>query len=304
MASPVQLTVLLTGLLPGKSGKTAIALGLIEGLRRRGVKVGYFKPISIFDYYEDYVAVEASLDLGLPVPPEVLSLMEVGFKFDDPCLINPVSVLTAPLKPDTFIEARAPASYFSYAANTFRRAALVRAVVFDPVRTVLAYVNNWAISRNLLRIDYDQLDKLTKRSDHVVKVDMLGSLIETYERISVQALKTAYPKALSRHRVVVVEGVGNTAWPLPPDAEAWVVMAVTHGTVLVYDGKRYKTAVSLKTGGSITYLRRLTTADVFTLLTPSHVVRTPPLHPFEPIESRADKLAGLTDIIVSYLERE
>jgi len=42
---------------------------------------------------------------------------------------------------------------------------------------------------------------------------------------------------------------------------------------------------------------------VFTLLTPFKIVKTPPLSPYEPVESKAEKLSELVDIVIETLER-
>jgi len=299
---PLHLSVLVAGLLPGKSGKSCVALGLLAGLLNRGIKVGFFKPLATLDLYDDYLGVEVSYEEGVPIASELVALREFSLDVDDPNLINPVAVLTAPLKPESFIEARTPASYFSYSADLFRRTAIIKAVIYEPVKAVLAYVNQWAIDRKILEVDSGVIAKLTRRADEIVRINNLDDLRETYKRVSVRAVETAYEKLLGRHRVFIVEGYDNSAWPLPPHGDVDIVVTVAPGTALIYPGARYKAAVALKSGGSLIYLRRITTADIFTLISPAHVVKIPPFRPYDPLETRAEKMARLVDLIVSKFE--
>lgn len=282
-----------------KCGKTLVASALVKGLLDNNVKAGFIKPLSLVDTYLDLAAISRSVDLGFPVSMEAVQLSEVDPSLDYD-VVNPLVLVSAPPRLETFLEARTPSTYFAYLDDPFKRIFFVKASFPQSIKMRLGYLNEWLLSRRLVHVDDEILRKISRNVDKVTKISIHIDVENFLREIISKAVGEAYERLSERRRVLIVEGVFDRAWPLPFYLRPDIVFIVAQGSVLMFRGDRYAAAVKVK--GDYSDMSVLRTRDVIALLNPSTIFHVPPLSTFELIESRMEKLSEVIGAVLDFIE--
>ena len=296
-----QLVVLVTGLLPTSIGKTNVVAAIAAGLKREGVKVLAVKPYALFDWFTDYSSTLLSQEQGLPLSGDVVRLREAAGAKEGYTLLNPVSLVSAPLVPRTFIEARSPSSYYTLYGDPYRRLVLARTTYYMEGAYSVVYVNRWPLNRGLVRIDGQVLGSMIRRAARVYEFATLRDFREVVERAAYQALRSVLGYLANKYRALVIEGFSDLAWPLPADMGVSVVIAVAPGEALIYSADKYRMAVALKRG-SVGGIRDVLLKDIFNLLNPEAIFDLPPVASNELPESLVEKYKDLIGYVLELLE--
>ncbi|RLE70710.1 MAG: hypothetical protein DRJ37_06125, partial [Thermoprotei archaeon] len=120
------IKVLITGLLERKSGKTYLASAMLYALRTLDFKPGFFKPLSIHNWFTEYDTTVENLRFKSLFSKDVATLSRI-VKMKDPYeLLNPVAFLTAPLDPTVFINARVPDMYYLFSYDLLKTTLMAR----------------------------------------------------------------------------------------------------------------------------------------------------------------------------------
>ena len=296
--------VLIASLLPNKGGKTTLITGIAYGLKEGGFKVGYFKPFSVYDWYLDYDAVITNTKYGTLFPSEIVRISEsIGIK--DPYeLLNPISLLTVPVKPSAFIEAKVGTFLYEYFSDIFKRAIFCRFSYYkvNEILNIL-YYNEWLVKRNLAIFNpANAVEKVKKRASILYRLSDYRTLSQILLNEYSRSIKTVLEYLENRYRVIFIESYKDSAWPLPWDEEVNVVLVVTPGQVMVYDFKRFKAAVYLKYSGSLP-LMHVVLKDIINMLTPLLVIETYPISKFEVPETISEKFSNVIQYLIKVIER-
>lgn len=289
--------ILVVGLLPSDSGKTTLATGIAAGLSSLGYRVVPFKPISAHNWYTQYSATLANLDRGIPLSEDIIKLAEASGASERMEALNPVDILTAPLNPGGFLDARAPSSFYSYMGDFFRQALISRIsfVRSDGSIVSVGYRNKGIIEKNLVVYRREILERVTRRLSRVEDFTSVKALAEVLARNSMPAVDSALRYLDRRHRIILIESFNDAAWPLPAGAAVDMVIAVSPGLALIYDPARYRMAVQLREHAMPSF-RSAVLSDVFDLVNPLMRLEVPPV-PYgtvpESIAEKIDELVGL-----------
>ncbi|HFC49629.1 MAG TPA: hypothetical protein ENJ59_02740 [Thermofilum sp.] len=298
MSRRLAVNIFVLGLSP-KCGKTLIASALVKGLLDRSIRTGFIKPLSLVDTYIDLVAINRSADLGYPVSTEAVQLSEINPNLDYD-LVNPVVLVSAPPRLDVFLERRTPSTYFAYVNNPFKRVVLVKTVFPRSIGARIGYLYEWLLARKLVYADEGILQEITRNIHRVLKINIHVDVESFLRNVMARAIMEVYEKLTKKQRVIIIEGFSEKAWPLPFPLKPDIVLVVAEGSVLMFNGDRYATAVAVK--GSYSDMSTLRTRDLISLLNPNRIFHTPPLSPLELVESRVEKLSELISAVVDFIE--
>lgn len=295
--------ILVASLIPNRGGKTTLITGVANGLREEGFKVGYVKPFSVYDWYLDYDTVITNMKYGALFSNDVVRISEsLGIKDPYECL-NPVSLLTVPIKPSVFIEARVGGFIYDYISDIFKRALLCRFSYYKGGELLnILYYNEWLTKRNLAIFDRELVENVRKRSNIIYKLSDYRILLQVLLNEYVKSVKSILEYLESKYRIIFIESYKDSAWPLPWDEEINIVLIVSPGQVMIYDFKRFKTAVYLKYSGSLP-LMNVILRDIINMINPLMVIETKPISKFELPETLSEKFNDIIQYLVKLIER-
>ena len=295
--------VLIVGLVERGAGKTTLAVAVASALRKVGGRPGVFKPVARHDWFTQYDLTLENLRRRGLFCEDVVRLSRVAGIREPYELLNPVDVLLAPLDPTTFIDFRVPNTYYSFQGDLARRTILARLAVHrEGELRRIALVNEWSLDRGILVVDEEVIEGVLEGVDEVVRVESIDAFKRALLSKSTKAVESCYRLLSERYPILVVEGYGDVAWPLPWRARVDVVLAVAPGVVLVYDPVKYKTAVELVSSAGKLY-RGVRVSDIFGLLRPERAFKVGPVGKVELPESFSlRKYGGLLSYLVELLE--
>ncbi len=298
------IKVLITGLYEKRSGKTYLASAILYALRTLGFKPGFFKPLSIHNWFTEYDTTLENLRFKSLFSRDVATLSQIA-KIKDPYeLLNPVDVLTAPLDPTVFINARVPDMYYSFSHDLLKTTLMARFSRYEDGVLYNRYlINEWALRRNILLVDEELIDRIMKNADEIAEIDTTKTFAYLMNKNFMNSVRSCLKAIESRYQIVVIESYGDLAWPLPRETRVSIVFAVAPGRVLIYEASRFKMAVELKKP-----LRGLHTNvrlnDIIGLLKPIKSFKVGPVHTAEIPESYViRKYASITNFLISKLEK-
>ncbi len=297
--------VLIVGLVPEKPGKTMAAIGIAAGLKKVGFNIVACKPLSIENWYLNYSATIEGINVGKPVSMDVIRFIE-ALDIEEPYeLLNPVSNVTAPLNPEAFLEARSPTSFFTYRYDIFRQIFLSR--ISLPLRENKIYnmglLNTSVLNRNFVYVPREILYGLTKRLDNLEKIPSIQAFSNTISLNAAKSIEASIHVLSKKYSIVIIEGYSDDAWPLHPNASIDIVVAVSPGKLLLYDAKKYRLAISLRSH-LIPKPKSISLSDIFSLLNPMHVINFPPIPPNALPENIAEKMDEILGLLTRKIEEK
>lgn len=296
----LNLLVLIVGMARERVGKTALAEGLAAGLRELGFKVGLMKPTGFLDWYRDYATVREGAELGMLASREAFEARLLLGMRDPPEVLNPLAGLIAPLNLKAFYDYRVPRSFFIYQADVARRLVALRVTVFrggGPASR--GYVNRTLLEKGLTLLGREEVEDLLRRVEHVEEVHTPRELAVAAAGRAPEAIRSCLAHLSARYRVMIVEGLGDAAWPLSDlSISVHAVIAVAPGVAVAYDPERYRLAVKLKAEVS----GEVRLEDIADYLVPRAYFKLPPLSCGELPETRAERLSPLIDYVARLAE--
>ncbi|RLE96876.1 MAG: hypothetical protein DRJ96_05330 [Thermoprotei archaeon] len=298
--SSLNLLVLIVGMTREGVGKTALAEGLAAGLKELGFRVGVMKPMGFLDWYKDYAVVREGAEEGVLASREAFEARLLLGLRDPPEVLNPLAGLVAPLNLKAFYDYRVPRSFFVYQADIMRRTVVLRVTLLKAGETVSqGYVNKTLLEKGLTILDRDDVMNLLKRADRVEEVYSPHELAAIVASRAPEAIRSCLSRLSTKYRLIIVEGLGDAAWPLSDlSIGVHAVVAVAPGMAVAYDPERYKLAVELKAEVS----GEVRLEDIADYLTPRAYFRLPPLSYGELPETRAEKLSPLIEYVARLAE--
>ncbi|RLE84952.1 MAG: hypothetical protein DRJ41_02145 [Thermoprotei archaeon] len=295
--------VLIASLFPFKGGKTTLVEGVGRGLRDEGFKVGYLKPFSSHNWYLDYDVLITNMNYGTVFPGDVIKVSEsMGIK-DVYETMSPISLLTAQLRPSAFIEARSETLIYAYFSDLFRRTVACR-LSYCKEREVwnTLYLNEWLIVRNLAIINDKVLERIRRKSNLIYKLSDYKILPKTLLTEYNNSIRSTIRYLETKYRILLIESYRDSAWPLPLDEDVDLVFVVAPGQVLVYDSKRFKTAVVLKYSRYFLPLD-VSLRDIIGIISPIETMEVEPISSFDIPESISEKFNKVTRYLVKLIEQ-
>ncbi len=262
--------LLVVGALPGPVGKTGLVLALLEGLREVGLAASPVKPVALVDWYRSYGLYLEWRERGFPFAGEAEVYREAGARGSVEEL-NPVCIVSTPLRPEYFLEEGSPGQLYVYEADSSRSTVAARvSVVGEPVVSY-GFVNWKLVSRGVSLITAGELEAVLRRLDRVERVWGYREYGDAVSSAAAEAVERALEFHSERSLAVVVEGLGDAAYLPGLGGRVDLVAAVYPGSVAVYGGDRYVAAVALRGRRAVSF------RDVFPLLRPLGVYRVEPV---------------------------
>ncbi len=296
------MKVLICGLLETDSGKTTVAMGLIRNLIELGYDIGVFKPISFHNWFYQHDTSKENIKKGSLFSEDIRKLAKVA-ELDLPYeLLNPVDGITFPPNPLFFIEKRMLARYYSLFHNTLSIVGLMRFSIRGSISLDIYALNDDLIEREYFYYDEDFINKILAKAQVILKVHGPDQIVNLMRYYAPHAIRTCYQYLRRMFRNLVIESLNNVAAPSLDVLDVDLVLVTAPGTVMVYEGPRYRKAVLLY--ASFHRTLDIRTSDIITLITPLKYFKISPLtkSELEDYERLAKKFMELSAFIEKYVE--
>ena len=255
---------LVTGYLEVDSGKTSLALCLVRALKSRGRLALAAKPVAGHSAWHQYGTVVRSRELSLLVGEDAYRLAaEVGM-LDRVHVLNPVDVLIAPMDP-----------------------AKTGGIVEEPLNVALMRVTRCA---GVVRVEHYVCEEVVNAAPHLLAQELVElarclrpaprqlSLREARELLWREAGACAdrcLELLKGECEDLVVESFNNAAAPTPGSLDADYVLAVAPGRVDLFEGGKYREAVSVL--ASLGMVTKLTVSEVCRYVEPAYTAWVRPV---------------------------
>jgi len=249
-------SILVVGARDLDSGKTTVALALLQALRRRGRSCCGFKPKAGNNLWYDFDVVSKSLHQGRLFGHDAQLLRQYSCVPLIEEQVNPVHRLH-PI-PSTGQPA-ASASFVLDRVSTWNNGHLQTAVVnkmFEARCEALPLV-----------------DRFLSRCDRVIYVEDTRQLADLASTLYEQAIASAHRMLKARCDAIVCESFSDVAVPWGGMESPDTVLVVAPGEVREYDPDRYFQAASMLSG----MLNETSTGRILEVLEPLRTIRIPPL---------------------------
>lgn len=207
-------------------------------------------------------------------------------------------MLTTPLDPSWFIENNFSSMYYTYNRDILKKTVIARTSIIHKNNIYnIGIVNQWLLEKSIANIEKEIVQKLSLNNDQIIEIFNTNSFEKVFNEYLYKAIKNSYIYLNNaEYDILLIESLKDLAWPLTNGVNVDIVLGLSPGTVLVYDAKRYKLALSLKgTHYSIVY--GLRTRDIFEYLTPLKIFRIPPLPTIFVPEMIKEKIENIAEYI-------
>jgi len=289
--------ILVTGLLPFDSGKTEFILNLIDQLMEHGLKPGYFKPVAGHDMWYQHDTILYTLETRVLIGHDAYVVSsKLGLK-NLVHIVNPLDMLTFPIDPVKLNYSMI--RYFDHMNNVFKRTVLSRLTIVK--RSIEDYRNIYYVCSDVLNLVSNSI------------LDVFNNIVNSIDKdrsVFVHLRSNQLEEILSHPKiydlidiamyylekdvdVFIIEGYNDVASPTYASLNVDLVFVVTPGIALVYDGSRYREAVSVLSYKG--YPWSVKTSRVVELL-------RKPITIFNiPVKIHFDKMRKVYEDIVNYL---
>ncbi len=288
----VAVKVLVVGLLKYDSGKTSTALSIIREAKNRGYNIGVSKPISGFDAWSQFKYVLKSMEYKVLVGEDLTLLYNEAAPSEAIEAVGPIVMLLAPPDPE----------FYSWRLSTYT--AITTSTVDQVVVTRITrcvqgkhYTSHYVVEENLTHtpsIMKKALNKLIDSLNPKPKTVNKEFIEELFKEEVLEGVDACVEGILGRHDLVVVESYNDAAAPTHTSIKVDVVVAVGPGKIALYDGERYRRALSLI--GELRNPLATTTSEVLSLIKPIKTVDLKPVT--NPKYSKEAWAEGLLDLIL------
>jgi len=255
------MRVLIVGLLQFDSGKTSVALSLVEEAVRRGMDVGVLKPVTAFSGWYHYSSLVRSKRFGKLIGEDVYRLHERARSSDPIELESPVVLMHMPPDPE---RVEWQSTYFT-ALNLGEQIVAIR--ITKPSRTEHFYVPS-NLERLTDAMRFEALDLVRSLSPKPKEIGDVEDIVLNVGRYADECVEYIS----SRHELTVIESFNNASAPSESSKSSDVVVLVAPGKVAIYDGERYGKAVDLL----LKPPWLVSSEEVVSLLKPVKTIEIPP----------------------------
>ncbi|WP_434731190.1 ATPase [Thermogladius sp. KZ2Tp1] len=256
------MRLLVAGLLPFESGKTTLVLGLVEEMKERGLKAGYFKPVAGHNGWFQADTLEYTVSLGVLVGHDVYVVAERLGLTEKAAILNPVDVLSLPIDP--FSAKTTPRGYVDLMSSSLGTAVMAR---FTRLRGGVVEHVYYMVEDNVARLSPVSAELLSR----VVEAVAGGGAIERtaargLEKLlddpSTYAEVDRFLELLGGYDHLVIEGYNDVSAPTPGSCAADYVVVVAPTRAALYDGRKYCRAVEVIAPGRPWVVRSLSVVEI------------------------------------------
>ena len=287
-----RLAILIVGLLKYDSGKTSVALSLVQEAIEKGMNVGVLKPISGFDAWSQYKYVLKSMEYGKLIG-EDLYLLHATARSNAPIEVEgPLVMLLAPPDPASF--SWRMSLYTTATTSTIDQAIIARITeCSEGAISTRHYVIEENLERtpNVLKNKLIELIRKLEPKPRIIGREDVEENLFSYN--SIEGIDSCVKRIMSSYDMVVIESYNDAAAPTPSSIEVDVVVAVAPGKIALYPGDKYRRALNLV--GEIRNPLATTTSDILGLIKPIKAIDTHPV--VNPKELEKPWIKGLLDEI-------
>ncbi len=284
--------ILVVGLLKYDSGKTSTALSIIREAKNRGYNVGVSKPISGFDAWSQFKYVLKSMEGGVLVGEDLTLLYNEASPNEVIETVGPMVMLLAPPDPE----------FYSWRLSTYTAisTSTVDQVVIARTTRCLGgehHTSHYVVEENIAHTPSAMrkaLERLINKLNPEPKPVGKEFIEELFKEEVLEGVDACVERILEGYDVVVVESYNDAAAPTYASTRVDVVVAVGPGKIALYNGERYRRALSLV--GEVRNPLATTTSEVLSLIKPIKTVDIEPV--VNPKYSREAWAEGLLDLIL------
>ncbi|MDP8003318.1 MAG: hypothetical protein ACP5I6_00385 [Caldisphaera sp.] len=234
------MKILIIGLLEENSGKTTFASSLISALISEGFDSVGFKPLGNTELWEHPEVLEESRRQKMVITKDSIILYKSSKEKEPINLLNPFGGLLLPVLPEKFNSLN---SFNATLYSPNMRMGISRLTSCNNKMKNIHFINEGAINKSTKNIGYEILD-LVSILDNLVKVDD-NYLFNLISGGAINEIDKCLNYLENRHEAIVIESNSNVASPTINSINSDLVIAVTPGSAIVIDGKRFRKAIEL-----------------------------------------------------------
>ncbi len=285
------------GLVPHESGKTTVAKALVGELVTRGYRVGVAKPVAGHNIWYQRLSVRNSYEHGILVGEDAVELKRASRSEDPLESINPLDIAIAPQDPEPYLKSLR--SYHEALSSTPLSAVMIRVSSCVGSNTYTSHYIVWKRVEKAPRSVRDLvLSIASKIRPKPVPIDpeaLENILMEGYANTEL-----CYKYISGKHQTLVLESFNDAASPITDPGNMDLVLAVSPGKLLIYNGDVYRRALSILLGVESSIHRRWwpSTSEVLRLISPADSMDIPYLDDIGGFASFSESLVDRIDSLV------
>ena len=286
------LKILVVGLLRYDSGKTSTVLSIIREAKNRGFDIGVSKPISGFDAWSQFKYVLKSMELGVLVGEDLTLLYGEASPNEPVEVVGPLVMLLAPPDPEAY--SWRLSTYTALTSSTVDQVTVIRVTKCSEEKH---YTSHYMVEENIAHTPSAMKDMLYKLVGVLKpKPENVGKSFveELFREDTISGIDECVRNVMMNYDLVVVESYNDAAAPTLSSTNVDVVVAVGPGKIALYNGERYRRALSLV--GEIRNPLATTTSEVLSLVKPAKTINARPV--VDPKHAREPWAEGLLDEIL------
>lgn len=259
--------IFIAGALSESSGKTTLALALIEGLKELGLKIAPFKPLSghsMWWQYDAYLLCLKNNSLFCEDAYKLSKVSNVNLPLE---IINPADILTS--IPD--FTAIMKGLSVSIEGSTYDWFAIGRFTIVEKgdFKHIIYYKNP---RTSLIEFPEELLNKLKSKAYLITQIRSFDEFLKFHQKYYLKAVNSCYDLVFESSDIIVIEGFNDSIYPWHGIENSDIVLIAAPANIMVYPPREFIEAVKAL-GDPFTKVYK----DVYKIIRPLKIYKIPPL---------------------------
>ncbi|MCD6380765.1 MAG: hypothetical protein J7L50_00365 [Candidatus Odinarchaeota archaeon] len=283
------------GLQEFDSGKTLFSQMLIRGMRDLGLRFVPFKPIAGYNVWRQFEHFKLCFKEGMFYSYDLYRLKKVCGCMENPQILNPICILTSPLKLKEYIEVGIkgqPILRESFSLNFLT--GRITKVEGSTVKNTNYFIKNkfrrLLMGEEVLKLLRDRKEKVEFIEDYEEFTDLI------MKRSGMEAINTCFSYISKKYNNIIIEGFNDVLLPWS-GLRADIPIIVSPGYAFVFDKDKFISAIEALL--TIRDVNELRTEDLVNLVSPENVYRYP-LRFGDDVTYKGDDFNRLLDHILKF----
>ncbi|MHA1626565.1 MAG: hypothetical protein ACTSVF_00880 [Candidatus Asgardarchaeia archaeon] len=277
------------------SGKTLFSQMLIKSMRELGIRFIPFKPIAGYNVWRQFEHFKLCFNEGVFYSYDLYRLKKVCGCVENPQILNPICILTSPLKLKEYIDVGIKghlilSESFSLNFLTGRITKMKRGTVKNTYYFIKNKFRRLLMGEEVLKLLKDRGERLEFLRDYEEFTDLI------MKRSGMEAINTCFSYLSKKYDNIIIEGFNDVLLPWS-GLRADIPIVVSPGYALVFDKDKFISAIEALL--TIRDVNELRTEDLVSLISPENVYRYP-LRLDDKITYEGDDFNRLLDHILKF----
>ncbi|MHA1597027.1 MAG: hypothetical protein ACTSWV_05355, partial [Candidatus Asgardarchaeia archaeon] len=223
------------------SGKTLFSQMLIKSMRELGIRFIPFKPIAGYNVWRQFEHFKLCFNEGVFYSYDLYRLKKVCGCVENPQILNPICILTSPLKLKEYIDVGIKghlilSESFSLNFLTGRITKMKRGTVKNTYYFIKNKFRRLLMGEEVLKLLKDRGERLEFLRDYEEFTDLI------MKRSGMEAINTCFSYLSKKYDNIIIEGFNDVLLPWS-GLRADIPIVVSPGYALVFDKDKFISAI-------------------------------------------------------------